>query len=110
MVYEQVLLRLEVLIALATVLAVAKSAWNGWLRRKVIVPLDRLESMSEDIESMGEKTDEMYRRQEYQIDAIIALARSMDGGSGEFDEQEFRDSVGRESDPEDFLRGGGSGD
>ena len=105
--YEQTLLRVELLIALVTLAAIAKSAWNGWLRRKIIVPLDRLEDMTGEIESMGAKTDEMYRRQEYQIDAIIALARAMEE-NGEFDEQEFRDSVGRESDPEDFLRGGGS--
>jgi len=104
--WSEVLTRIEVVLALIALLAAVKSAWNGWLRKKVIVPLDRLEGMSESIEEMEEKTGQMYERQEYQIDAIIALARSMNDENGEFDEGQFRDQVGRASDPEDFLRGG----
>lgn len=102
-----VLLRLEVLIALATVVAILKSAWNGWLKRKVIVPLDRLEGMSDQIEKVDSRQEEMYDRQEVHIDAIVALARSMEG-DGDFDERQFRERVGRDNDPEDFLQGADS--
>lgn len=105
--WAELLLRVEVILAVVALLAALKSAWNGWLHKRIIAPLDRLEGMSESLADVADRQEQMVERQELQIDAIIALARSMEADNGEFDEESFRKRVGRESDPEDFLRGGG---
>ena len=105
--WAELSLRLEVILAAVALLAALKSVWNGWLHKRIIVPLDRLEGMSESLTDVADRQEQMVKRQELQIDAIIALARSMEVENGEFDEESFRKRVGRESDPEDFLRGGG---
>ena len=61
--------------------------------------------MDDKIDDMGNKQEKMYQRQEVQIDAITALARSYKK-DGEFDEETFRERVGRSNGPSDFLRGG----
>jgi len=106
--WEAVLLRIEVALAIGAILAAVKSLYSGYLYDRVIVPLDRLEGMADDVDRVRQRQEEMYEKQQYQIDAIIALARSMEEDNGEFDERAFRESVGRDNDPEDFLRGGGN--
>ena len=106
---EWLLTRLEVVIAVLIILGALKSIYNGYVFDRVIEPLDRVSEMGDKIDDMGDKQEKMYQRQEVQIDAITALARS-NKKDGEFDEETFRERVGRSGGPSDFLRGGSERD
>jgi len=102
--FEWILTRLEVAIAVMIILGAAKSIYNGYVFDHVLEPLEQVNEMGDKIDDMGDKQEKMYQRQEVQIDAITALARSHEE-DGEFDEETFRERVGRSNGPDDFLRG-----
>jgi len=102
--YEALLLRFELVLALLGVGSILKSVYNGWVHRKIVKPLEKVEQMSERVEHIEEKQEQMSERQETQIDAITALARSHNENE-DFDEEQFRERVGRRGGPDDFLRG-----
>ena len=107
--FEWLLTRLEVVIAVLIILGAAKSIYNGYIYDHILEPLERVNDMSDKIDDMGDKQEQMYQRQEVQIDAITALARSHKK-DGEFDVEAFRERVGRSNGPSDFLRGGSESD
>ena len=106
---EWLLPRLEVVIAVLIILGAVKSIYNGYVFDHVLEPLERVNDMGDKIDDMGDKQEKMYQRQEVQVDAITALARSHEE-DGEFDEETFRERVGRSNGPSDFLRGGSERD
>jgi len=94
---------LEVILAVIALLAAAKSAYSGLLYKRILRPLDRIEQIGNEVDSIKERQRKMYQRQQRQIDAVIALGRSH-RSDNDFDEEAFRRDVrGEQESPDDYL-------
>jgi len=101
--WEPLLGWLEVIVAVTIIAAAGKSVYSGWLYRRILQPLNRIEKIGREVEQIKERQEEMSQRQQRQIDAVIALGRSH-SGDAEFDQEAFREDV-RDSHerPDDYL-------
>jgi len=100
---EWLLLRLEILLALGGLAGAAKSAYNGWVRRHILSPLDRIEHISEQVDQVEGNQQEMAAQQELLTDAVVALGESHEQDEREFDVDRFRREAGRVDRSEDLL-------
>ena len=101
--WEPLLGWLEVIVAVTIIIAAGKSVYSGWLYRRILQPLNRIEKIGREVEQIKERQEEMSQRQQRQIDAVIALGRSHNGDA-EFDQEAFREDVrGSHERPDDYL-------
>jgi len=101
--FQSLLGWLEVIVAATVIVAAIKSVYSGWLYKRVLRPLERIERIGEEVDSIKERQQKMYRRQQRQIDAVIALGRSH-RSDNDFDEEAFRKDVrGEQDSPDDYL-------
>ena len=101
---EQVVLRLEFLVAVLGLVGAAKSAYNGWLRRHVFAPLERVEEIDHRTERLESNQEQMKDQQEDLTDAVVALGRSHEEDERDFDVDNFKRETGRKSGSDDFLQ------
>ena len=112
MVLEQLLLRVEVFLALAAALAVLKSFYNGVIHR-ALEAIEMVPEIQEQVRHIDEEQDELIEKQEDQLDAIlaIAIARGEDRLSIKTDRliQNLRNDEGSErflrDDPDPYRHG-----
>lgn len=101
---EAALARVELLLALGALAGGLKSVYNGWVRRKILDPLSKIDTIEDDQRQIMESQDEIKLQQERHTDAIVALGQSHRNGA-EFDVETFRREVrGDDSGPDDFLQ------
>jgi len=101
--WQPVLGWLEVVVALTIIVAGLKSVYSGWLYKRILKPLNRIERIGREVDEIKSKQEEMYHRQQRQIDAVIALGRSHNSDN-EFDQEAFREDMrGGHERPDDYL-------
>jgi len=79
-----------------------KSAYNGWVKRNILLPLGKIEKVDKRTEHIEKKQDEMAERQETLTDAVVALGESHED-ENDFDVSKFRKETGRTDGSDDFL-------
>lgn len=101
---EWLLLRAELIVAAVAILGALKSVYNGWLRRHVFQPLERVEEIDHRTERLERNQEDMKDQQENLTDAVVALGRSHEEDGRDFDVDNFKQQTGRRSGSDDFLQ------
>ena len=98
------LIRVELIVAILTAIGLLKSVYNGWLRRHVFAPLERVEEIDHRTERLESNQEDMKDQQEDLTDAVVALGRSHEEDERDFDVDNFKRETGRKSGSDDFLQ------
>lgn len=101
-VYEVLLVRLEIVLALGGILGLLKSLYNGYLKHKIIDPLSKIDTVDQRTERLEKNQREIADRQERQVDATIALVESHERDM-DFDLRAYKREFDREKTAKDFI-------
>jgi hypothetical protein len=101
-VYEVLLVRLEIVLALGGILGLTKSLYNGYLKHKIIDPLSKIDTVDQRTERLEKHQRKIAERQERQVDATIALVESHEQDM-DFDLRAYKREFDREQTAKDFI-------
>lgn len=103
MALEQLLLRVEVFLALAAALAVLKSFYNGVIHR-ALEAIGMVPEIQEQVRHIDEEQDKLIEKQEDQLDAILAVAIAQGEDRLSIETDRLIQSLRNDEGSERFLR------